>query len=116
MLKYGTLCGAIALLLIPPTACTDPPVPHCGRPTPLLTLRAGPGRLWVLRYSPNGKQLVTCGPSAYGALWDAVTGKRLLTLEGESALFVRTVAYHPKGDHLVMGDWGGTLALWHSGT
>jgi hypothetical protein len=67
-------------------------------------------------YSPDGKHILT---DDYGIntakVWDAVTGKVLLSLERHSE-GVTSVAYSPNGKSILSGSWDKTAKVWDAAT
>ena len=76
--------------------------------------------IWFPRFSPDGKSLL----SAHGGwevqeagearLWNVETGQAEQVIEHPRG--VRTVAWSPKGNYFVSGDFGGTLRLFDAMT
>ncbi len=64
-------------------------------------------------YSPNGKGIVSGGDGGL-KVWDAHTGKHLVTLKAPpgARLGVSSVCYSPDGTRLVSGSLDGTLKVW----
>jgi len=71
--------------------------------------------VWVnqVRFSPDGKQIVTTGSTAPFPVkvWDARTGRLLLTLAGHNAM-VDTATFSPDGQQLATAGADGTIRLW----
>jgi len=62
-------------------------------------------------YSPDGQLLATSGTAGSAIVWEAGTGRRLLTLSGHEGPVVG-VAVHPQGTHVATAGADGTAALW----
>src|SRR5262249_46589033 len=62
-------------------------------------------------YSPDGKRLVSGSGEGTLKVWDADTGKDLLTLKGLTGP-VLCVAYSPDGNRIVSGSQDNTLKVW----
>jgi serine/threonine protein kinase/WD40 repeat protein len=65
--------------------------------------------LAVLTFSPDGKRMITAGMDARVRLWDAVSGKLVMTLGGHTDL-VRSIALTPDGKRIVTCSAKETLA------
>jgi hypothetical protein len=48
-------------------------------------------------------------------VWEAATGKELLTLKGHSRV-IHSVAFCPDGQRIVTGSWDGTAKVWEAAT
>ncbi|MFJ5552712.1 trypsin-like peptidase domain-containing protein [Streptomyces sp. NPDC093225] len=68
-----------------------------------------------LAFSPDGHTLATGGRDGTVLLWDVVTGKRRMTLEGHRAE-VWAVAFSPDGRTLATGSHDRTVRLWDPDT
>ncbi len=66
-------------------------------------------------FSPDGSRIVTAGAGTQASVWDARTGKRLLTLTGAKAP-IPEIAYSPDGTRVVAGSQNGDALVWHLGT
>jgi WD40 repeat protein len=80
-------------------------------------------------YSPDGKRIVSGGQGfdpktrkswSEMKVWDAATGKELLSLKGHTG-YVRSVAYSPDGKRIVSGSGGffrqlGEVKVWDAAT
>jgi WD40 repeat protein len=65
----------------------------------------------VLRFTPDGRTLLTTGSESIVRLWDTATGKPVL--QGLAhADEIRSVAFTPDGRSLVSGSIDGTVRLW----
>ncbi len=62
-------------------------------------------------FSPDGRQLVTCGEDGQILVWDFATRERVATLSGAAA---HRVAFSPDGRWLVSGGVDGTITIWDS--
>ncbi len=68
-------------------------------------------------YSPDGKYIVAgggTGGSGYGAILDATTGEKLLTLPLDG--FLGAVSYSPDGKSVALSDFTGTVRIWDAQT
>ncbi len=64
-----------------------------------------------MAYSPDGKRLATASEDQTAKVWDAETGKELLTLRGHSGS-VYGVAYSPDGKRLATASADGTVQVY----
>jgi WD40 repeat protein len=82
----------------------------------VLTIRnANPA---AVAFSPDGSRLATAGPGkgspasmANAFVWDARTGRRLLSLRGATSR-IDDISYSPDGSRLVTGSDDGTAIIW----
>jgi DNA-binding beta-propeller fold protein YncE len=88
----------------------------------LLTLKGHMAQVFSVAYSPDGRRIVSGGfgndprtRKTFGELkvWEAATGRNLLTLKGHTGNVWR-VAYSPDGKRIVSG--GGELKVWDAAT
>ena len=66
-------------------------------------------------WSPDGKRLATGSDDNTAKVWDAATGKELLTLRGHSEL-CHSVAWSPDGKRLATGSLDRTAKVWDADT
>src|SRR5205814_250664 len=79
-----------------------------------LTLRVG-SNVYSVVFSPDGTRIVTGSADATAKLWDAHSGKELLTLKGHSHgnyAVAFSVAFSPDDTRIVTGSADGTAKLW----
>jgi len=70
------------------------------------------GAISAVAFSPNGTKLATGGQeNGMTTLWDATTGKKLLSLFGHTRA-VYSVAFTPDGSRLASASGDGTVKLW----
>jgi predicted NACHT family NTPase len=69
------------------------------------------GHIYSVAFSPNGKLLATGDSNGVVHLWEAVSGKEILTCKGH-ILWVRSVAFSPDGTILASGSNDRTVRLW----
>jgi WD40 repeat protein len=75
----------------------------------------GSAQLVAPTFSPDGKYLAGPGTADSVQVWDATTGKPVLTLRGHTAAAF-SVAYSPDGRRLASGSADGTIKLWEAAT
>ncbi len=91
----------------------------------LLTFEGCTNPVWSVAYSPDGRRIVSgsgspvieIGKPASGEVkvWDAATGKQLLSLKGHKGV-VYSMAYSPDGKRIVSGSLDKTLKVWDAAT
>ena len=69
------------------------------------------GSVYSLAYSPDGKYLATGDSEGRVQIWNAVTGREILTFVGHSS-FVNSVAWSGDGQTLASGSYDKTVKLW----
>jgi WD40 repeat protein len=62
-------------------------------------------------FSPDGTRIAAASHDQTARIWDAETGKELLTLSGHTS-GVLVVAFSPDGQRLVTGSSDGTAKVW----
>ncbi len=67
--------------------------------------------LTSVAWSPDGKRLATGSDDQTAKVWDAASGKELLTLRGHAGS-VYSVAWSPDGKRLATGSWDKTAKVW----
>ena len=66
-------------------------------------------------FSPDGRRIVTDGSENTAKVWDAATGKELLTLSGHTAT-LRTTGFNADSSRIVTGSDDGTARVWDART
>ena len=62
-------------------------------------------------FSPSGRRAITGSQDQTAKIWDAATGKEILTLKGHTRE-ITTVSFSPDGSSALTGSRDGTLMLW----
>ena len=70
---------------------------------------------WGVAFSPDGARIVTCGNDGTARVWDAATGKLLLTLAGHTGVIV-TARFSPDGIRIATASLDGTNRVWDATT
>lgn len=73
------------------------------------------GPVMALAFSPDGMRLVTSSWDWTAAVWDAATGRRLLTFAGHRHAVV-AAEFSADGSRLVTASWDKTAKLWDAAT
>jgi WD40 repeat protein len=113
MLKYAVVGGAVSFLLITAGANSNPPDKQVG-PAPLLTLRGHAKAVSTVEFSPDGVRLASVGMDHDLLLWDAKTGKRLLTLKSQFCGLHTIVSFSPDGKYLAAPASSPSLKVWYT--
>lgn len=86
-----------------------------GSPGLIRVLGRHNGNVFGVAFSPDGKRVLSGATNNIGAVWDARTGRKLLTLQGHFGM-IWGVAWGPKGKYLFTGSWDGTVKMWDART
>ncbi len=81
----------------------------------MLTLKGSTQMVETLAFSRDGKRLATGSGDGTARVWDAATGRELLTLKGHTR-DVSSVMYSPDGKYLLTGSHAGTAKVWDAAT
>jgi WD40 repeat protein len=76
----------------------------------LVTLSGHSGTLFDVKFSWDGRYLATVSVDKTAKVWDALTGKELLTLYTPASL--TGVAFSPDGSQLAVGSRDGTTRIY----
>jgi hypothetical protein len=77
---------------------------------------AGGSFLTGLAYSPDGQRLAASGDDGSVKVWDAATGREVLTLRGHTGGHVNDLAYSPDGRRLASCGDDATVRVWDAAT
>jgi eukaryotic-like serine/threonine-protein kinase len=64
-------------------------------------------------FSPDGKLLASASRDGTAKIWDAITGRELLTFREHNAI-VQAVAFSPDGTRVASGSWDGNVLVWNA--
>ena len=76
-----------------------------------MTLTGHDGKVMSAAYRPDGARIVTASGDQTAKVWDAVTGKELLTLKGHDSS-VNSVAYSPDGKRIATAGGDGIVQVY----
>jgi WD40 repeat protein/DNA-binding SARP family transcriptional activator/energy-coupling factor transporter ATP-binding protein EcfA2 len=79
------------------------------------TLNGHRGNVVGVAYSPDGKLLVTAGSDSTAKVWEAATGKELITLRGHTQV-INDLAFPPEGKVLATASDDKTVKIWDIGS
>jgi WD40 repeat protein/DNA-binding SARP family transcriptional activator/energy-coupling factor transporter ATP-binding protein EcfA2 len=78
-----------------------------------LTLRGHTGNVFSIAFSADGKRLATASSDKTAKVWDALTGKELLTLTGHTdSLLLNDVTFSPDGMRIATASFDKTAKVW----
>ena len=81
-----------------------------------LTLRGHTDSVASVAFSPDGKRIATASADGTAKIWDAVTGKELLTIKASTKGWVGGIAYSPNGKLLATAEDDKTARIWDATT
>lgn len=67
--------------------------------------------VWVAEFSPDGRRVLTAPLKSTARVWDAQTGRPIVTLTGHTA-DVRDAKFSPDGRRIVTASWDKTARIW----
>jgi WD40 repeat protein len=73
------------------------------------------GKFWLPAWSPDGKRLATASADQTAKVWEAATGRILLTLSGHENT-VHRIAWSPDGERLATASADQTARVWDAAT
>jgi WD40 repeat protein len=77
----------------------------------LLLRHPGPGKVWMVGFSPDGQRLVTASDDRAARLWNAATGNLEAVLSGHQGT-VWSARFSADGSRIVTAGDDGTVRLW----
>ncbi len=84
-------------------------------PTLRAVLNGHTGGVNAAAFSPDGRRIVTANSDGTARIWDAATGRAIVTLYGHTSL-INTAAFSPDGRHVVTASSDGTARIWDAAT
>ncbi len=103
--------GEVPLFAACGGADADPNGLRDGAHARLDTFTGHGGGVWACAWSPDGQHLLSGSDDNTLRVWDASSGRCVLTLEGHRG-GVMACAWSPDGQHLLSGSSGNTLRVW----
>ncbi len=80
-----------------------------------VTLRGHQDSIWSVAWSPDGKKLATSSKDSTTKVWNASTGRELLTLHSQQGP-IESVAWSPDGSRLATASEDHTTKIWDAAT
>ena len=78
------------------------------------TIHGDSGIQRCLAFTPDGRDVAAAGDGKAIRIWDVLTGRELLSLEGHKAP-INALAFSPDGSVLASCSHDGALMLWRAG-
>ena len=87
----------------------------------LHTFRGHPDMVFAVAFSPDGKSIASGGGQGQGAalpvmMWNTLTGRESLQLQGKKFAFIRSLAFSPDGKRLAGASGDSTVRVWDAAT
>src|SRR4051812_6348240 len=79
------------------------------------TLIGHTSRVQAAEFSPDSNRIVTASHDQTAKVWDATTGRELLTLEGHTRM-VTSAAFLPDGGRILTAGNDGLIKIWEGAT
>ncbi|MEO5947012.1 MAG: caspase family protein [Chitinophagaceae bacterium] len=70
-------------------------------------------RINYVRFSPDGKKILTASNDNTVKVWDALSGNRLVDLKGHSKQ-ISSAQFSPDGEKIITASWDETTKIWHA--
>jgi WD40 repeat protein len=113
-MKTTVVLLSMPFLLLTAAANTDPSAAKRGPVKPRLTLRGHPGVVFLVAFSPDGKDLAAASSDGTVTVWDPASGVKRFTLRAHRHV-VSCLCFSPDGQSLATAD-GTTLKIWDTAT
>ena len=82
----------------------------------LRTLRGHTQQITEVRFSPDGRRILSASADGTARVWDGSTGAPLATMKTASGAPLPAAAWSPDGQRVVAGDTGGAIHVWDAAT
>src|SRR5262249_10092481 len=82
-----------------------------------LTIDCGGVKVRCVKFTPDGRGIVTGQDNGVATMWEGATGRRLFEMRGHTAV-ISAVAVSPDGRSIATGSWDNdrTVRVWDAGT